>query len=248
MTLRILRLLPDGPAGEGLQPMALDPADFQSALPQQHVHVAFADPALGMNVGIWETSPMQEAFGPYPGDEFIVVLDGAFAMIDGHGRGTPAHKGQAVAFRSGAPMSWMQPGHLKKAFITLLPPDTPVPHLPSAEGGVVVLDPAARLTDDDEIAFSDSGAKQRDRVVFTNDAGTMTVGLWDTEAMTTALYPFPYHELAHILEGTVTITGTDGTAETFGPGEVFFIPAGTPTRWDVPTYLRKHYAAITPPG
>ena len=244
MSPRILRLDSNTP----LQPMKLDPADFQSPLPRQNVHVAFADPALGLNVGIWESSPMQEAFGPYPGDEFIVVLDGAFAMIDGQGRGTPAHTGQAVAFRSGAPVSWMQPGHLKKAFVTLLPPDTPVPHLPSAEGGIVVLDPDARLTDDDELTFSDSGAKQRDRVVFTNDAGTMTVGLWDTGAMTTTPYPFAYHELARVLEGTVTISGANGTSETFGPGDIFFIPAGTITRWEVLTYLRKHYAAITPAG
>ena len=244
MRPRLLRLDPATP----LAPLDLDPADFLSPLPEQGIHVAFEDPALGLKVGLWQSSPMQEPFGPYPGDEVVFILDGAFAMIDGQGRGTSAHMGQGMALRSGAPMSWMQPGPLRKAFVTLLPPDAPVPRLPDARGAAVVLDPADRPTDADEVSRSDSGAKQRDRVVFTNDAGTMTVGLWDTEALTTAAYPFPYHELARVLEGSVTLHGEDGPPQTFGPGDIFFIPAGTVTRWEVPTYLCKHYAAITPPG
>lgn len=247
MTKRIIRLQANGPEGQGLQPMDLDPADFQSPLPRQNVHVCFSDPALGMNVGVWDTTSMQEAFGPYPGDEFIVVLDGAFAMIDGAGRGVPAHKGQSVVFRNGAPVSWMQPGYLKKFFITLLDPKAPTPKIESAEGGIIVLDPDAELTDADDVSHSDSGAKQRDRVIFTNDAGTMDVGLWDTEAMTTEPYPFPYHEFGQVLAGSVTITHEDGSSEIFGPGDAFFIPQGTITRWHVPNYLRKYYAAVTPP-
>lgn len=75
-----------------------------------------------------------------------------------------------------------------------------------------------------------------------------TVGLWDTTAMTTEPCPFPCHELAQVREGSVTITAEDGTAETFGPGDVFFIPKGTITRWHVPSYLRKYYAAVDPAG
>lgn len=246
MTKRIIRLRENGTDGKGLQPMTLDPADFRSPLPRQNVHVHFTDPALGLNVGVWDTTSMQEAFGPYPGDEFIVVLDGAFAMIDGDGRGVPAHKGQSVVFRNGIPVSWMQPGYLKKFFITLLDPNARTPQIASAEGGVIVLDPDLELSDADDVSHSDSGAKQRDRVIFTNDAGTMSVGLWDTEAMTTDPYPFPYHEFGQVLEGSVTITGEDGSSETFGPGDAFFIPQGTITRWHVPTYLRKYYAAVTP--
>lgn len=245
---RIIRLLQNGPEGQGLQPMELSPDDFQSPLPRQNVHVYFSDPALGLNVGVWDTTSMQEAFGPCPGDEFIVVLDGAFAMIDGNGQGIPAQKGQSVVFRNGAPVSWMQPGYLKKFFITLLDPDAQTPQINSAEGGIIALEPDLELTDADEVSYSDSGAKQRDREIFNNDAETMTVGLWDTEAMTTEPYAFPYHEFAQVLDGSVTITGEDGSTETFGPGDVFFIPQGTITRWHVPTYLRKYYAAVTPPG
>lgn len=244
---RIIRLNPDGPEGQGLTPMALDPEDFQSPLPRQNSHVYFSDPAFGLNVGIWDTTSMQEAFGPYPGDEFITVLEGAFAMIDGAGRGVPAYKGQSVIFRNGVPVSWMQPGYLKKVFLTLYDPDAPVAQINRIEDGIIPLDGDAGLSDDDEISYSDSGAKQREREIFVNDPGTMTVGLWDTEAVVTEPYPFPYHELAVVIEGTVTITGADGTAETFEPGDAFFIPAGTITQWTVSKYLRKYYIAIAQP-
>lgn len=246
MTPRIIRLLPDGPAGEGLEPLDLDPADFQSAVPRQHIHVAFTDPALGVRVGVWDTTSMQEAFGPYPGDEIIVVLEGNFAMLDGQGRGTAVETGQVVVLRDGAPLSWMQAGYLKKFFMIVDDPNTPTPQDGSAEGGVIVLAPDLRPADTDTVTRSDSGAKQRDRVLFTNAAGTMTVGLWDTEAMTTAAYPFPCHEFALILDGEVTIEGADGSAESFGPGDCFFIPAGTITRWHVPRGLCKYYATVEP--
>jgi uncharacterized cupin superfamily protein len=243
---RIIRLDPNGPQGQGLQRLTLDPADFQSPLPRQNGHVYATDPSLGMTVGVWDTTSMQEAFGPYPGDEYIHLLQGAFAMLDAGGNGTPVETGQAVVLRDGAPLSWMQAGYLKKVYMIVDDPGKPTPEGASAEGGVIVLPADQCLSDTDQIAHSESGARKRDRVLFTNAAGTMTVGLWDTEAMTTAPWPFPCHELATILEGTVTITGEDGAAETFGPGESFFIPAGTVTRWHVPGNLRKYYAAVAP--
>ena len=246
MTKRLIRLLPDGPPTSGLEPMALDPADFHSALPRQRIHRAFTDPELGVSVGTWDTTSMQEAFGPYPGDEFIFVLEGNFAMIDGQGRGTPVEAGQAVILRDGAPLSWMQAGYLKKFFMIVDDPNTPTPQDDSAEGGVIVLPPDMRPDDSDEVSYSDSGAKQRERVLFTNAAGTMEVGLWDSEAMTTDLYPFPFHEFAVILEGEAVIEGEDGTRERFVPGDCFFIPAGTMTRWHVPDRVCKYYAAVAP--
>jgi len=62
--------------------MELDPADFQSELPEQHIHVYYEDADLGLSVGVWTTTTMQEAFGPYPGDEFMWVLEGQVSMVD----------------------------------------------------------------------------------------------------------------------------------------------------------------------
>lgn len=170
----------------------------------------------------------------------------SYWVLDGAGRGTPVETGQMVVLRDGAPLSWMQAGYLKKAFLIVDDPATPTPTDAGAEGGVLVLPPDAQLSEADPVTLADSGARQRDRVLFTNAAGTMTVGLWDTEAMTTEAYPFPCHEFAMVLDGAVTIEGEDGQSETFGPGDCFFIPAGTITRWHVPDRLCKYYATVEP--
>ncbi len=101
MLKQVIRLDGNGPAGIALQPLDLDPADFQSPLPRQNVHEYFADEEAGPSAGVWDTTTMQRAFGPYPGDEFILVLEGSFAMVDGQGGAVTAKAGDSVCFRNG---------------------------------------------------------------------------------------------------------------------------------------------------
>lgn len=238
----IIRLTPNGP--EGLRPISLNPADFETPPTAQNLHVYFADDALGLTVGVWDTTPMQEAYGPYPGDEFIVVLEGGFQILDGSGAGVGATAGQCVAIRNGIPVSWQQAGYLKKFFMTYNDPRAEAPKGLTAEGGVIVLSSEMSLTDAD--LMEDTSTPQRDRIVFSNAHGNFDVGLWDTQVLNTELEPFPYHEMAQVLEGEVTLTEADGTKHHFTAGDVFFIPAGTPCVWHVPEYLRKFYAALDP--
>lgn len=247
-TPKIIRLSANGPEGVGLAPLDLDAEDFQSPLPQQHYHLYFSDPDIGLNVGVWDTTTMQEAFGPYPGDEFVLVLDGSFAMVDGKGGASPGKAGEMVAFRSGAPMSWKQEGYLKKFYLTLLDPSAEIPALDIAKDAVIVIDPATTLTDADILSEEDgtgSGAVEREVIFFENDAATMSVGLWDCQAFDgDEMEPFPCHEFVVMAEGEVTIREPGGIAQTFGPGDVFFVPKGAMCSWHVPTYIRKFFAAV----
>ena len=238
----IIRFEENGP--NGLSPMELDPADFHDVPDAQNVHVYFEDQDLGFSTGVWDTTTMQEAFGPYPGDEFILVLDGQFKMLDASGDSVPAEKGQSVIFRNAAPVSWKQVGYLKKFYITYMDPRAETPKIESAEGGIVALDPDLTLSDHD--VLPDTTTPQREKVFFTNDHGNFAVGLWDTQTMKTPMEPFGWHEFAQVLEGDVTLTEEDGTSQKFKAGDVFFVPAGTVCSWDVPKYLRKYYAALDP--
>ncbi len=248
MSPRIIRLLPNGPDGTGLAPLELDPLDFQSPLPDQHYHLYFSDPDIGLNVGIWDTTTMQEAFGPYPGDEFILVLTGDFGMLDADDNATRAKAGDLVAFRNGAPVSWKQDGYLRKFYLTLKDPNADTPNLDSAERGIIVIDPDTQLTDDDILPESEStgsGALEREKVFFRNDAGTMTVGLWDCQAFDgREMTPFPCHEFVVMAAGEVTIREPGGLEQTFGPGDAFFVPKGTLCSWHVPRFIRKFFAAV----
>ena len=49
---RIVRLEPFGPAKTGMQKMHLEPEDFQSEIPMQHIHVYYEDETLGLSVGV----------------------------------------------------------------------------------------------------------------------------------------------------------------------------------------------------
>lgn len=241
----IIRLEPNGP--DGLKPMDLTPYDFEIRPEEQTLHVYFEDEDLGMSVGVWTTTPMQEPFGPYPGDEFILVLEGNFDMmdtVDGSGTSVPCRAGQSIIFRNGVPVSWKQHDFLKKFYITYTDPRADTPTGLSAEGGIQALDPDATLTDAEHI--EGTGDTQRERVFFTNDHGNFQVGLWDTRTMQTGMSPFPTHEFCQILDGEATITEADGTTHSFAAGDVFFIPAGTVCAWHVPDYVRKYYAALDP--
>lgn len=62
--------------------------------------------------------------------------------------------------------------------------------------------------------------------------------LWDCTAG-----KFNWHytldETVHIIEGSVTITDTDGTTFTLTPGDIAFFPTGSTAHWHVETYVRK---------
>jgi uncharacterized cupin superfamily protein len=208
----VIHLDPAGPEGAGLQPLALDTADFQSPLPVQNYHLYYEDAALGLSVGIWDTTTMQEAFGPYPTDEFILVIQGAFAMVDDEGGAVMAKAGDSVCFHQGIPTSWKQEGYLRKIYLTLADPEADMPVKASAEGGVIVLNqpPAA------------DGA-----VVYRNDPSTMAVRHVAAETLGQVMGAADEHVLVQVLTGQVEVSEPSGAVQVFRAGQAFFIPQGT---------------------
>lgn len=244
---RVIRLEVNGPASTGMPVMTCKPEDFSSPLPTQHLHVYYDDPTAGFSVGVWDTSTMQEAFGPYPGDEFIWVLEGEFNMLDGKGGAVHCPTDSCVCFRNAVPVSWKQEGYLKKFYITYLDPKADTPAIDSATGGIQVLDPNVEtpLMDDTEPFVIEGPAPvQKNHTLFTNDAGNLFVGTWVSGPMVSKMLPFPSHEFVRMLEGEVTITEEDGTAQTFRGGDCFFVPKGTVCSWTIPTHVKKHYAIL----
>jgi hypothetical protein len=230
---RVIRLDPAGPNGAGLQPLQLDPADFQSPLPRQNYHVYFEDEALGLSVGIWDTTTMQEAFGPYPTDEFILVIEGSFAMVDGKGGAVRAKAGDSVCFHQGIPTSWKQEGYLRKVYLTWRDPGAEMPVIDSAEGGVIVLSPLQT---------------REETVVFRNATGNMQVHHLAPGAQAQPVAASDAHELVQVLTGTVTISEASGATQVFRPGQVFFIPGGTACSRDSSDGLSAYRVTLSRPG
>ncbi len=249
---KVIRFEANGPAGTGLARMDLDQADFQSALPEQHLHVYFEDKALGLSLGVWTTTSMQETFGPYPGDEFMWVIEGQVAMIDGDGNATTVRPGETFCIRNAIPISWKQDGFLRKFYMTYDDPNVPTPEIGSAGGGVMVLDPVtlsaglSKMDTTDPFEIRGDAPLQRDSGLFTNDAGNMSVGMWDSTAFVSEMKPFPCHEFVQLLEGELTITEEDGTVQQFKAGDAFFTPMGAVCRWETTGYIKKYYSIFSP--
>ncbi len=244
---RIMRLEMDGPNGSGLSEIKCDPADFTSPLPTQHGHVYYANPEIGLNVGVWATTTMGEAIAPYPGDEFIWVLEGEFKMVHDNGDAVPVHKNECAYLRNGIPSSWQQEGYLRKFYILYLDPNADTPKIDSAKGGVGVLDPdveMAKMDITDPFEIEGAMPEQKNHTIFTNDAGNFHVGTWESGPMVSKMLPFPTYEFVRMLEGEVTITEEDGTAQTFRGGDCFFVPKGTVCSWTIKTHVKKHYAIL----
>ena len=85
---------------------------------------------------------------------------------------------------------------------------------------------------------------QHDNITFTNDAGNMFVGMWDSTAFESEMRPFPCYEFVQLLEGEITITEADGTTHLFKAGDAFFIPEGTVCSWKTNGYVRKYYSIL----
>ena len=242
----VIRFEPNGPVGDGLQPMEVDPAGFApgSDVPEQTIHAYFSDESIGLTVGVWTTTGMTEKPGPYPGDEFMYLLEGRLDMVS-DGETVPVETGQSFAVRNGIPVSWTQEApFLRKFFLLLHDEKKAVPEIDSAKGGVVVMDPVALEEKLAPEAESLGGGEQRDAPAFTNDDGTMFVGMWETTPFETEMGPFSVHEMCQILEGEAVITEEDGTEHRFGPGEFLFIPKGTVCSWKSDVPLRKYYAIV----
>jgi uncharacterized cupin superfamily protein len=247
---RVIRFEPKGPADTGMPAMELEQADFQSELPQQHLHEYFEDEAIGLSLGVWTTTDMQEAFGPYPGDEFMWVLEGQVAMMDGDGNATHVKQGETFCIRNGIPISWRQVGFLRKFYMTYDNPNAKTPEIASASSGVMVLDSASlqsgmvAMDNTEPFQIKGNAPLQHDSSAFINDTENMFVGMWDSTAFESEMLPFPSYEFVQLLEGEITITEGDGTIHQFKAGDAFFIPKGTVCSWKTNGYVKKFYSIL----
>ena len=67
-----------------------------------------------------------------------------------------------------------------------------------------------------------------------------------TTEMHTRPLPFDRNELAHILEGEVTITDGTGTAHTFQAGDTYLVPKGMSYQWDSVGTVKKIFCVFQP--
>ncbi len=116
---------------------------------------------------------------------------------------------------------------MSNSYIRLLPQGSAAGLQPSD-----MTDPGAFTTDDK--------TELNDTFFATEDESILT-GVWECAPCREEIDAYPVHEMMSVISGSLTLTDAEGRAETFTPGDMFFIPKGTPCTWEITETLRKFY-------
>ena len=245
----VIRYDTNGPAGIGLTPWEpMDPDTLTDGVAEQRGHEYFLDSTGTLSSGVWDCTAHTEKLAPYPVNEFMIVLEGSVSIIDQRGHEETMYAGQSFVIPKAMPCVWKQSEYVRKFYVIFDDPSGAVSPDPDALQ-VIRPDPSATLPVMEQTNTSrylGDVPTHHLLQVFGDPTGQMLVGLWDTNEMHTRLEPFPRNELMHILEGTVTVSGGDGSAQTFAPGDTFMVPKGTEYRWDSEGFVKKIYCMFIP--
>ena len=86
----------------------------------------------------------------------------------------------------------------------------------------------------------------RDVEVFLSKDKDFDAGIWSSEANVWEITdPYPYNEYMHFIDGSVTLTSSDGTVTQVNAGDSVIIPRGWTGTWDTPG-CTKLYAIHAP--
>ncbi len=210
-------------------------------------HFYLEDVKQGLSAGVWEADANETHWMDYPVHEFIIIIAGEVTIAE-EGRSTTFRTGDCFLIPKGLHCRWLQPGKVRKYFVIL---DDATEAAVSSARHVLKIDPRTELLPSEPpspaVLLTAPPPQQKSLDVFAALAGRFTVGVWETSAYARRLIDFPRHELMHLVEGRVTLTDDQGTAQTFSAGDTFFVPLGTPNAWVCEGTLRKIYCILMPP-
>ena len=221
----------------------LSPEDIASGHPEQRGLTLFSAPEDGLTVGLWSCTPWVGASGPYPFDEFMILLEGSVTIRLPDSRAETLRAGDAFFIPKGLDCAWDQPETVKKIYVIFengAPAGATFPLrvdrqavLATSEGPVpaVLIGPAPR---------------QMAAEAYEDASGQFSVGVWATTPYHRRPIPYPRHELMHILQGEVTLTAEGQSPRTWRAGDSFLVPKGCVVDWVSTADVRKIYCSIVP--
>lgn len=114
----VQRIGANGPEGVGLTPWdRLDPVTLEAGEPEQSGHLYDEDKARGYSSGVWLCTPFDDAPGPYPVDEYMLLLEGEVVMALPDGTDVTVTAGEAFVLPQGLDCQWKMPTDVRKIFM-----------------------------------------------------------------------------------------------------------------------------------
>ena len=105
-------------------------------------------------------------------------------------------------------------------------------------------DPATGMVPSNMVDPDDFTTDDRTELIshhYTTDDQSIMTGVWECAPCKEEIEAYPVHEMMTVLDGSVTVTGAGGQAETYEAGDTFFIPKGTSCTWEITKKMRKFY-------
>ena len=248
---RTVRLVGKGPAEHGLETWEeISPNDLIEGRPVQRGHLYYKDAERGLEVGVWDCTPMTTKLEPYSVNEFMHVLEGAVTIVYEDGSEDTISAGESFIIPKGTLCSWKQTDYIRKFFVIFDDPSGAAAEDPSAlrvikpdpagpadgMGPYDPGDPADYMTDIPEMTA---------HAYFTDPTGQMVAGVWEAGPFERHTGPINRCELMIPVEGSMTLKG-DGEELHFKTGEAAFVPIGAPYGWKSTETVRKIYCAFLP--
>ena len=173
----------------------------------------------------------------FPHTETMIVLAGALTLsVDGAPALTVA-PGSGVVVARGTRLRIEAPAGTRWAFYAATAGTAAAP-------GITLLGADAALTPSAappiEVLIGSTPAC-RSFNAFTDEAANLRAGTWDSTPYARVSRPHKLSELMHILQGSVDLTGEDGTVFTVGQGDTVLVPQGAPCAWDSRVPVAKFY-------
>lgn len=253
--LEILRFDRNGPP-TGFEPMGEFTAEALaegSPTPVESGFNYFTSPDGRLTAGVWECTPVVAKFGPYPVDEFMLVLDGAITVGYADGEEDTFRAGDAFLIPKGLPIAWKQSETVRKFYMIY---DSPTAGRSHAKGARAIrLQPQGPagvglqpMELPDTSVFGGELPTQTEHTYYEDESGQFTAGVWTCTPMRRKAYPFPRFEMMCLLEGSVSLTDDRGTSHKFQAPEVLLVPQGQVNAWHSSEDVRKYYCIYQPAG
>tara|TARA_R110001583_G_scaffold46761_13_gene146584 strand:- start:12876 stop:13598 length:723 start_codon:yes stop_codon:yes gene_type:complete len=211
---------------------------FESPTPKQHTHSYYEDEALGLYIGVWDTTDMIETTAPYVCDEFMTIIEGTVGIKNNQtGEIEKVTAGESFVIPQGYDCQWHQHGYLRKFYVIYEPPTDAIPESPVCEH-IIYIDEKSN------IPWQETSDGFNKKVQYQSHNQKFTSGVWQGKNLKTGMIAFPYNEFISLKQGCLICTDVQGIAHKINAGEALFVPQGTRCSWQSQEKISLHFVQI----
>lgn len=230
--------LSQNPTGFGDVADELEEGMFESAIPTQHTHSYYEDEALGLYIGVWDTTDMIETAGPYACDEFMTIIEGAVEIKNNQtGKLETIIAGESFVIPQSYDCQWQQNGYLRKFYVIYEPPEEAISESPVCEH-VIYID------EKNALPWQETSDGFKKKLQYQSHNQQFTSGVWQGNSFNTELITFPYNEFITLNQGNLICIDEEGIEHKINAGEALFVPKGARCSWQAQGKISIHFVQI----